>query len=85
MSVFMSYDVYGPSVNRPGRKMVYAKPDATSASSPRFLFFKTPKRLRMTNGISFVRSTPIELTSTKRTHVAFDCALTHSTTFFTET
>mmetsp|Transcript_905 Transcript_905/g.2635 ORF Transcript_905/g.2635 Transcript_905/m.2635 type:complete len:215 (-) Transcript_905:39-683(-) len=65
-SVFKSYDVYGPSVNRPGRIIVKSKSSAFSFCnrskyvSDFLLYFKTPNKFKTTYGILSVLVTPTE-------------------------
>jgi hypothetical protein len=64
--VFKSYDVYGPSVSRPGRKIVYGNPEFSTHSSPFLFHFSTPNAFKTTNGITFVLKTPTLDTKTNR-------------------
>ena len=65
-SVFKSYDVYGPSVNRPGRIIVKSKSSAFSFCnrskyvSDFLLYFKTPNKFKTMYGILSVLVTPTE-------------------------
>ena len=43
-SVFRSKDVYGPSVRRLGRRMVYGRPDSRTSRSASAFHFSTPAR-----------------------------------------